>query len=482
MSKALGCILACLAVVGLLAEPVVADQLKRRGLQKPKKIQPIKPLSKRRNAFKSKALRILQRTNQPPVAHLKLRRTLDGVRVLPGRIDLDASDSEDADGFPELFTYELFDDDTGERLAGPLLTRNPQATLFFDGQLPRNLRATVIVEDDEGAADTTELAAPLGATMSSCTTPFFICAFDASTGETTCSVNSGVEAFTTTDLLSAAQACDTTITTSTPVLLAAAGGSGGNGSAFGISSGGDGGGGGEVRLATTLADMDTTYGSPPTTTYCYGIGGQGTHTSETSGAGGAASLLRTCQNVSQTATTGVLLIGGGGGGGGAADISEDGGFGGQGGRALSDVNGPCPGASQQCGVNQGSGFGGDGSTAEGGAGGLGGGTAQFAGTAGVGGIGGLTNGVPQAGFIAGNPQVDSGVGEGGGGTEIFIPGGGGGGYGGGSAGSVSGASGGAGGASFADTSTLSFTIPGGPGVDPGDGFLQFIFNYTNITE
>ena len=86
-------------------------------------------------------------------------------------------------------------------------------------------------------------------------------------------------------------------------------------------------------MLTTLADLDNTYGAPGTTTYCYGIGRQGSHGNAHSGAGGASSLLRTCENVSQTEPTGLLLVAGGGGGGSAAGATFDGHSGGSGGIA-----------------------------------------------------------------------------------------------------------------------------------------------------
>jgi len=135
-----------------------------------------------------------------------------------------------------------------------------------------------------------------------------------SSGATTCSVTPATNEFTAGDLLSAAQRCDPTIGEDTPVLVAAAGGSGGAGGTSGAFRGGSFGWGGAARMGTTIADLNTAYGSDAA--YCWGAGDQASHSGE-GGAGGASSILRTCTNISQTATTGVLLIAGNGGGGGA---------------------------------------------------------------------------------------------------------------------------------------------------------------------
>ena len=159
-------------------------------------------------------------------ADLKLGQSLGGGTVFPGRVYLDATGSEDEDGFIELFTYQLFDDDTGRSLAGPLTTRSPLATLTFDGERPEFLRATVIVEDDLRAIHDAELIIPPAATTS-CSTTLFTCSL--TSGQTSCHPTAANTAFSTDDLLDAAQLCDMSITKDTPLYLAMAGGSAGAG-------------------------------------------------------------------------------------------------------------------------------------------------------------------------------------------------------------------------------------------------------------
>ena len=171
-------------------------------------------------------------------------------------------------------------------------------------------------------------------------------------------------------------------------------------------------------MLTTLADLDNTYGAPGTTTYCYGIGRQGSHGNAHSGAGGASSLLRTCENVSQTEPTGLLLVAGGGGGGSAAGATFDGHSGGS---------------------------------------------------------GGIASGWGTAGFKQGSPQITGDTGSGG--SQDMVGGGaGGGGYGGGGSGlSDEGTSGGGGGGSYAAQSTLPFTE--NIGTEAADGWISFNFNF-----
>lgn len=108
-----------------------------------------------RDLYKATVLENLRRTNKPPVADLKLSL------ILPGRVKLDASDSTDEDGFPEIYTFSLFNADTGESIANPVTSREPYGDLEVPGgSLPPKMRASVIVEDDERATDTAELAIP----------------------------------------------------------------------------------------------------------------------------------------------------------------------------------------------------------------------------------------------------------------------------------------------------------------------------------
>lgn len=303
---------------------------------------------------------------------------------------------------------------------------------------------------------------------------FFTCSL--SSGVTACTVASAITEFTTDVLLDAAQGCDTGITESTTLVITAAGGSGGRGADVWPADGGGGGAGGAARLGTTVADLDSTYGSPPGTTYCYGLGATGGHGDTHSASGGASTLLRTCQNVSQTATTGVLLVAGGGGGGGAAAPLESGAVGAVGGIALSTTAGPCPpiascgGGTDSVG-KQGGGFGGGGGfNGVGGAGDKNGGNA---GADGIGGLGGPEEDTGTPGFIQGDPMVSGGSGQGGGNEG----GGGGGGYGGGGSGYTppdGQVTGGGGGGSYAAKSSVA--ISGVPGDNSGNGYLEFAFH------
>jgi hypothetical protein len=108
-----------------------------------------------RARYKATVLENLRRTNRPPVADLKLSL------ILPGQVKLDASGSTDVDGFLEHYTFALSDADTGESIAGPVTSREPYGDLEVPGgSLPPRMRASVIVEDDERATDTAELAIP----------------------------------------------------------------------------------------------------------------------------------------------------------------------------------------------------------------------------------------------------------------------------------------------------------------------------------
>ena len=430
-----------------------------------------------RDLYKATVLENLRRTNQPPVADLEL------IRVLPRRVDLDASGSTDEDGFPDHYVFQLFDDDTGEPLSGPVTTRDHHASLETSQDLPANVRAVVIVEDDERATDTTELAIPLGATVK-CSNVLFQCSTPAGQSNMTCTPTKANDQFSTDDLLDAAQRCDSTISKSTRLVITAGGGRGGWGGSF-ISSGGHGGRGGAARMGTTLAFLDSRYGSPAAgTTYCYGIGHIGGHHDTWNGAGGASTLLRRCQDVDQTDTRGVLLIAGGGGGGGSALLGIPGKDGGGGGIAHSDQSGPSSGQGGTAPFNAG---GRGGSEGEGGIGEVrcpndGPNPPPVpngpAGANGIGGKGGHAS-WGTAAWAQGNPQVIGNAGQGADGVDgaSGASGAGGGGWGGGGAGCVNqdiggGNGGGGGGGSFADTSG---TVSDAPSATPGAGYLQFSF-------
>jgi hypothetical protein len=393
----------------------------------------------RHGRYKALILQRLRRWNQPPVAAIEI------LEVLPRRVDVSAEGSTDENGFPEVYYFALEDADSGDVLAGPVTTREPVATLETNQDLPQNLLVRVVVEDDLRAVDTAEEIVALSATH--CANEFFACS---SNGATTCTPRAGNNLFTTDDLLDAAQRCDRTITRNTPLTISAWGGQAGRGANVWPFKGGDGGLGGGARMETTLAEMDRVYKSPQDgTSYCYGVGQQGGHADTRSGAGGASTLLRTCQNVSQTAITGVLLIGGGGGGGHAAGVFSNGGGGSAGGVAASSAGAAASGAGSggSKGGNQGKGGSGD-----------------IAGKDGVGGKGGEGADWGTAAWSRGNPRVEGDSGRGG---VAFNAGGGGGGWGGGG-----GKGGGGGGGSYAAAGVATAS---GPGTKHGAGLLDFHF-------
>jgi hypothetical protein len=468
----------CVATLGLQAGTAMADGMvnpricKRHHLSEATQrwCESIEGLSGRA-LYKATVLENLRRTNQPPAADLKL------AQVLPRRIDLDATGSTDDDGFPELFTFQLFDGDTGPALAGPVTTRNPTASLKTVRDLPGHVRAVVVVEDDERAVDTAELAIPLGDTVN-CSNFSFACSTtpeSTTTYRTTCSPLSDTIDFGSDELLDAAQRCDPSINGFTWVIITAAGAEAGGGANISPSHGGGAGAGGKASLQTTIDDLDSTYGSPASgTTYCYGIGHTGGYSDTGSGGGGASTILRTCQNVSQTERTGVLLIAGGGGGGAAANFGGSGHSGGAGGTAVSTTGGSCPpscvSGNEPTGSTGGNGGGAGGSSGNGGAGDPKG--ADNDGNDGIGGEGGYADYWGAAGFSQGEPMVSGSTGQGGS-NDNSGGGAGGGGWGGGGAGSESGRSGGGGGGSYAAQSTqpLSQAI----GTNQAAGFLIFNF-------
>lgn len=426
----------------------------------------------------------LRSTNQAPVAVLAVfDRVGAGNPLRPVLIDLDASGSTDPDGFIEHYTFQLFDEETGEVLADPVFTREPFATLMAKRELPNRLRARVTIEDDEVEIDTVEVT--FTGPDTTCSTTLFSCSL--SSGETECQPTAANTSFDTDDLLTAAQQCDPNITKATPLRIAAWGGGGGRGANFWPGMGGAGGISGLAALGTTLADLDSRFGSPDSgTTYCYGLGRQGWFKGANSGSGGASTVLRTCQNVDQSQTTGLLLIaGGGGGGGGAVSIGAAGGAGGV---AFSNTSSNCPPTCGRGSTGQGAGEPGEASGGEGGAGGSAGSGGQggaggtfaspgFPGAAGIGGQGGTAEDSGPAAWTQGDPKVTGDTGSGG----IADQGGaGGGGYGGGGSGGsifTAGLSttqrGGGGGGSFAVQSNITYDTP--ETADSLPGSLGFFF-------
>jgi hypothetical protein len=106
----------------------------------------------------NRLLERLRQRNRPPVAELALAPTLDGQIVLPNRVDLDGRGSSDRDGFIAYYDFQLSDADTGMPLGSLKTTREPVTTIHVPHGLPPNLLAVLIVSDDLGATDTTELA------------------------------------------------------------------------------------------------------------------------------------------------------------------------------------------------------------------------------------------------------------------------------------------------------------------------------------
>ena len=203
---------------------------------------------------KARLLKRLRENNLPPVAVIEI------LGVFPRRVDVVATKSMDPDGFVSIYYFRLEDLDTGEVLAGPITTREPHAALITNVDLPPNIAAIVTVEDDTQAIDTAmaPVAVPPGP---NCSTSLFSCTVQ-SNGGTVCKlIDNGQNAlFTTSDLLDAAQGCDSTIDNTTPLLIGAAGGSGGRGADIWPSNGGSGGCGGIAVMATTTSDLDSQFG------------------------------------------------------------------------------------------------------------------------------------------------------------------------------------------------------------------------------
>jgi len=332
-----------------------------------------------------------------------------------------------------------------------------------------------------GLAGTLLLAGAASAQNCSGQLALFTCSGSSSSGSgpTTCSPTSAVSEFTILDVLSAAQGCDPTIDEDTPMLIVAAGGSGGEGGSS-AAAGGHAGAGGYAVQGATIGGYIGLNGADRT--YCYGIGGQASHSGDNGGAGGAASILRFCDPGSQVVSDVTVVVAGGGGGGGSGGFATSGNTGGAGGIAISGTAGVCPPSCATGSTANGAGGLGHGNPAgNGGSSGVGGGSPTNGGGDGVGGVGGGAS-VGGAGFIQGQPQVTGSSGAGG--TALVGGGGGGGGgggYGGGGAGGTGEdqqGNGGGGGGSFANRSLLPFKAePGGEG---GDGYLNFAFNVPEI--
>jgi hypothetical protein len=344
----------------------------------------------------------------------------------------------------------------------------------------------VVVEDDERALDEADVPLDL---PTSCASNLPINCFPQGDDPQITTCYPSALTFTTSDLLDAAQQCNANITTSTPVVFSASGAAGGRGADVWPFDGGPGGEGGLAALGTTLEQLDEAFGSG--TAYCYGIGQAGGHTDTAAGAGGASTILRTCDNVSQTETTGVLLIAGGGGGGA---IAETRGGGGDGGVAYSGTDGPCPGSCILDTVPRGE----DGQYAPNGTGGGSGlGGAAFNslqasgppggdGNDGVGGAGGYVPGFGTAYWQQGDPQVgvnpNTGINAGQGGENCNpddlstgSTASGGGGYGGGSGVPYPGNGGGGGGGSYAAQSTLDNIDSSQWSRSAGGGWIYILF-------
>jgi hypothetical protein len=423
-----------------------------------------------RDLYKALVAKHLRRTNQPPVADLKLDR------VQPDRVDLNAADSTDEDGFPNIFYFRLEDAETGEVVAGPLTTREPVATLLLNGKRPQTVRAVVVVEDDERALD--EAALELNTPALCGTNGIINCYAQPNVLDiTTC--YPAASSFETPDVWEAASRCNSNISTSTPAVFAAGGAGGGRGADF-LVDGSPGGAGGLAALGTTKEDLDQAFGSD--TSYCYGVGKAGGHTDTAAGAGGASTIVRTCDSVSQSETTGVLLIAAGGGGG---RTDGDGG-GGVGGVAYSGTDDSCPGScilSADPTGQSGSG----GTPGSGGGSGMGGGAgtdcqAGGNGNDGVGGAGGYVKGFGTAyWYTTSDPKVAVNVGQGGEDCEAAnnasagsSPAGGGGYGGGGAGGDFEGGAGGGG--SFAASSTQNNIDPSLWDRASGDGWISIYFD------
>ncbi|MDX2166834.1 MAG: hypothetical protein SF182_07210, partial [Deltaproteobacteria bacterium] len=264
------------------------------------------------------------------------------------------------------------------------------------------------------------------------------------------------------------------IGTDTPLWIRAWGGQGGanDGTLAGGAQG-------MAQTVTTLASLQSTYGS--TTLYYYvGSLGDGSHEA---GKGGSSTIVSSADLSSTSAclppttsgcTQNILLIAGGGGGAGSGDD------GGPGGQAFAGYNAS---ATQP---------GGDSDDAGGGSAGVGGsangtGDGGSAGSDGIGGMGGpvhTSNGASSStGWLNATPATIGANGEGGEGkhdsSSDYIGGGGGGGWGGGGGGGAGGSEGhgGGGGGSYAVGATENVAVPSGaPGTTNGAVEIGFILS------
>ncbi|MET0555065.1 MAG: hypothetical protein ABW221_18630 [Vicinamibacteria bacterium] len=323
------------------------------------------------------------------------------------------------------------------------------------------------------------------------------CSPDSAAGTVTCVLPAGASSIDLTAVVNAARPYNVTIDSNVPMVLAAFGGAGAKGDGNDVASGGDRGGGGSARTVTTLAAIESRYG---TTTIHYYLGAQG-EGNHPGGKGGAATLV-TIADLSTAAPnlTDVLLVAGGGGGGGAAAGVYGGHAGGAGGKAVSALGSAAsaPGGDG----HSGNGSGGGGGGGRGGTGGHGGSAgdgsdakAGGSGESGVGGQGGpvhIAHGASTATGWTNVSGVPSGIGANGKGGEGQVRcdgcgegGGGGGGYGGGGGGGGGGASmltsdtaggGGGGGGSYAAASTAS-SAAGADSAGPG-GSVTVVFQGT----
>src|SRR5215208_6070447 len=149
------------------------------------------------------------------------------------------------------------------------------------------------------------------------------CSVDA-TGKVTCTLSSGASSIDLSTVLSDGQALNSALNSGSAIVITAFGGAGGDGRDEPVGRGGS---GGSAQMVTTLAALNSRYG---TTKIYYYLGSQGS--TEHPGGKGGASTIVSVADLSSTAATleNVLLIAGGGGGGGQAGISA-GGDGGSGG-------------------------------------------------------------------------------------------------------------------------------------------------------
>jgi hypothetical protein len=264
------------------------------------------------------------------------------------------------------------------------------------------------------------------------------------------------------------------IGTDTPLWIRAWGGQGGAND--GTLAGGP---QGLAQTVTSLASLQSTYGS--TTIYYYlGSLGDGSHEA---GKGGSSTIVSSADLSSVSAclppttsgcTQNILLIAGGGGGAGSDD---DGGAGGQAIASYLESSSQGGGSSDDAGGGSAGTGGSDNGTGDGGS----------AGSDGIGGMGGpvhTSNGPSSlTGWLNDTPSTIGSNGEGGEGkhdsSSGYLGGGGGGGWGGGGGGGAGGSEGhgGGGGGSYAIAATQNVSVPSGsPGTTNGALEIGFILS------